>query len=68
MWETLKTVLLDVITFVGQVLSALFGTPADGAESYVGAWAEIQEFAVLGIAISVILVATKIYRKVCWGS
>lgn len=68
MWATLKTVLLDVIIFVGQVLSALFGTPAEGAESYVGAWADLQEFAVLGIAISVILVSTKIYRKVSWGA
>ena len=60
MWAALKTVFTDIIAFVGEVITAMFGTG--------GAWEELQEFFVLGIGISVIMVSAKIIRKVVWGA
>lgn len=56
---TLGTVFTQIITWVGNVISAL---------KTGGAWADLTELFLIGIGISIAMVAVKIIRKVVWGN
>lgn len=58
--EALSTIGLALINFVGTIVTAMFGDS--------GAWADLLPFFLVGIIISVIMVAVKIVRKVVWGA
>lgn len=49
-----------LINFVGNIVSALF--------SESGAWGDLLPFFLIGIIISIVMVAVKIIRKVVWGA
>lgn len=56
---TLGTVFTQIVTWVGNVISAL---------KTGGAWADLTELFLIGIGISIAMVAVKIIRKVVWGN
>lgn len=56
---TLGTVFTQIVTWVGNVISAL---------KTGGSWADLTELFLIGIAISIAMVAVKIIRKVVWGN
>lgn len=56
---TLGSVFTQLITWVGNVVDAI---------NTGGAWADILELFLIGIAISLAMVAVKIIRKVIWGN
>ena len=56
---TLGNVFTQIVTWVGNVISAL---------KTGGAWADLTELFLIGIAISIAMVAVKIIRKVVWGN
>lgn len=55
---TLGSVFTQIITWVGSVIDAI---------NTGGAWADILELFLIGIAISISMAAVKIIRKVVWG-
>lgn len=57
--STLGSVFTQIVTWVGNVISAL---------KTGGAWADLTELFLIGIAISIAMVAVKIIRKVVWGN
>ena len=56
---TLGTVFTQIVTWIGNVISAL---------KTGGAWADLTALFLIGIAISIAMVAVKIIRKVVWGN
>lgn len=60
MFDTLGSVFTQVITWVGQFVTAL--TTAGGA------LAGLQQLFVLGIGISLLMVCAKLVRKITWGA
>ena len=56
---TLGTVFTQIVTWVGSVIDAI---------NTGGAWADLLELFLIGIAISISMVAVKIIRKVVWGN
>ena len=56
---TLGSVFTQIITWVGSVIDAI---------NTGGAWADLLELFLIGIAISIAMVAVKIIRKVVWGN
>ncbi len=67
MLESLKSVFTTLISMIGSVISALVGTPAEGG-GVAGAWGDLLQLFVIGIAVSVVLLSVKVIRKVVWGS
>lgn len=60
MLAALQSVFAVLITMIGQVITALVGT--------TGAWKDLLELFVIGIAVSVVLLSVKVIRKVVWGA
>ncbi len=60
MLTALQSVFATLITMIGQVVTALVGTG--------GAWHDLLDLFVIGIAVSVVLLSVKVIRKVVWGS
>lgn len=60
MLAAIGSAVTQLITWVGQVISAIVG--AEGAMS------DLLPVFAIGIGVSVILVAVKIIRKVCWSA
>lgn len=60
MWNAVTTAFSNMITLVGQFLTALTGEN--------GALAGLLPLFAIGIAISLVMVAVKIVRKVTWGA
>lgn len=60
MWTTLTTVFAQIITWVGQFVTAL--------TSDTGALVGLQELFVLGIGVSLLMVCAKLVRKITWGA
>lgn len=60
MFTTLGTVFTQVITWVGQFVTALTTSG--------GALAGLQQLFVLGIGISLLMVCAKLVRKITWGA
>lgn len=58
--NTVGTVMTQVVTWIGEVITALVGTD--------GALAELLPLFAIGIAISVFLFAIKAIRSVLWGA
>lgn len=56
---TLGTVFGKIIDWVGEVITAINAS---------GEWAALTELFLIGIAISISMVAVKIIRKVVWGN
>ena len=57
--STLGTVFTQIVSWVGNVVDAI---------NTGGAWADLLELFLIGIAISIAMVAVKIIRKVIWGN
>ena len=60
MWAAVTSAFTNMITLVGEFMSALTGEN--------GALAGLLPLFAIGIAISLIMVAVKIVRKVTWGA
>ena len=60
MWAAVTSAFTSMITLVGEFMSALTGEN--------GALAGLLPLFAIGIAISLIMVAVKIVRKVTWGA
>lgn len=60
MLSAITSAVTQSITWVGQVLTAL--------TAEAGALSPLLPIFAIGISISILLVAVKIIRKVCWGS
>ena len=60
MWAAVRNAFTSMITLVGEFMSALTGEN--------GALAGLLPLFAIGIAISLIMVAVKIVRKVTWGA
>lgn len=60
MWDAVSSAFGNMITLVGQFLTALTGSS--------GALNGLLPLFAIGIAISLIMVAVKIVRKVTWGA
>lgn len=56
---TLGNVFSQIVSWVGNVIDAI---------NTGGAWADLLELFLIGIAISIAMVAVKIIRKVVWGN
>ena len=56
---TLGNVFTQVVSWVGNIITAL---------KTGGSWADLTELFLIGIAISIAMVAVKIIRKVVWGN
>ena len=56
---TLGSVFTQIISWVGNVIDAI---------NTGGAWADLLELFLIGIGISIAMVAVKIIRKVVWGN
>lgn len=57
--STLGSVFTQFVSWVGNVIDAI---------NTGGAWADLLELFLIGIAISIAMVAVKIIRKVIWGN
>ena len=55
---TLGSVFTQIVSWVGNVIDAI---------NTGGAWADLLELFLIGIAISISMAAVKIIRKVVWG-
>ncbi len=60
MFAQMSTVFTQIITWIGEVVTAL--------TSDSGALSGLQELFLLGIGISVVMVAVKLIRKITWGA
>lgn len=58
MWDAVTTAFTSIITLVGQFLTAITS----------GTLAGLLPLFAVGIAISLVMVAVKIVRKVTWGA
>ena len=63
MWTAVTTAFTNMIGLVGEFLTALT-SPATGGADLTG----LLPLFAIGIAISLVLVAVKIVRKVTWGA
>ena len=66
MLTALQDVFKTLIGMIGTVISALVGSSADVGTA--GAWGDLLQLFVIGIAVSVVLLSVKVIRKVVWGS
>lgn len=55
----------ELIGWIGAVISAIFGTATSGSSA--GSWSLILPLIAIGLAISIVLVAVKVVRKLAWG-
>ena len=60
MLAAITSAVTQLISWVGQVISAIVGEN--------GAMGDLLPIFAIGIAVSVVLVALKIIRKVCWSA
>lgn len=60
MFAKMSDVFTQILTWIGEFVTAL--TSADGSLS------GLQEMFLLGIGISVVMVAVKLVRKITWGA
>lgn len=63
MWAAVTTAFGNMITLVGSFLTALISPLQDGPDL-----TELLPLFAIGIAISLVMVAVKIVRKVTWGA
>lgn len=68
MLTALQNVFGTLITMIGSVISALVGTASAEGGGVAGAWGDLLQLFVFGIAVSVVLLSVKVIRKVVWGS
>lgn len=59
MLDNLETVVQNVITWCGQVVSALFGSN--------GSWSAIMPFVYLGIAVTLIMTGIHVVKSFTFG-
>lgn len=60
MFTTLGNVFTSVIGYIGEFVTALTSTD--------GQLAGLQELLLLGVGISLVMVAAKLVRKIMWGA
>lgn len=60
MMQAITTGVTSLITWGGQVISAVFGAS--------GAWKDLAVLFGLGVAVSVVMVGVRIVRSFSWGA